>query len=349
MAGTVYYVEVYGDNVDFDLRIANLLSHVGTTVTVHGTDSNDTFEFDAAASRDVTINGVRYHFDDAQVEAVTFNGGEGYDMVVLDDSIGDDTLMAEAEHAVFSNSDRTPGFTVTMDGFEELQAYAKSGGHDKAFLYDSDANDKFKSEPAENYAKMYGGRMYNRVKFYDLVEAFSSGEKDLARLFDTQGNDVFEGQQDVSWLRTDVYDVGVHNFRQVIAYAGEGGYDEATLKDSVLGDELHLKNHKSEIFDLATKGEVYKITARRFDKIFGDGSSGDGYDKVKAWETSVDNYVEAADNWARMWAQKSEMEMIYDILAFEFVKVRASTGGNDTTSVTEPLNFDLLFEDGWEV
>ena len=120
-------------------------------------------------------------------------------------------------------------------------------------FHDSDANDKFKSEPAENYAKMYGGRMYSRVKFYDVVEVFSSGENDLARLFDTNGNDTFEGQRDVSWLRTDVFDVGVHNFRHVIAYSNQGGFDEATLKDSVLGDELHLKKHKSEIFGLSTK------------------------------------------------------------------------------------------------
>jgi hypothetical protein len=348
-AGAVYYVEVYGDNPDFDVRIANLLSHVGTTVTVHGTNGNDTFEFDAAASRDVTINGVRYHFDDAEVEAVTFDGGDGYDMVILDDSTGDDTLTAEARHAVFSNSDRTPGFTVTVDGFEELQAYARSGGTDKAFLYDSDANDKFKSEPAENYAKMYGGRMYNRVKFYDVVEAFSSGEKDLARLFDTSGNDVFEGQQDVSWLRTDVFDVGVHNFRQVIAYALEDGNDVATLRDSALMDEVYLKSHKSEIVDLETKGEIYKITARGFDLVHADGSQGAEYDRVKMWETPRDNHVEAADNWAKFFVQKTELEMLYDVLAFEFVRVRASTGGNDTATVTEPLDFDLLFEEGWDV
>ena len=347
-AGETYYVEAYGDNADFHIRMANLLRHdaSNSTVTVHGTDSNDTFEFDAAASRDVTINGVRYDFDDAQAESLTFNGGDGYDLVILDDSSGDDTLTAEAKHAVFSNSDQTPGFTVTVEGFEELQAYARSGGHDTAYLHDSDANDKFKSEPAENYAKMYGGRMYNRVKFYDVVEAFSSGEKDLARLFDTAGNDTFEGQQDVSWLRTDVFDVGVHNFRQVIAYALDGN-DEATLKDSALMDEVYLKGHKSEIVDLETKGEIYKITARGFDFVHADGSQGAEYDRVKMWETPRDNHLEAAGNWAKLWAQKTELEMLYDVLAFEFVKVRASTGGNDTANVAEPLDFDLLFEDGW--
>jgi hypothetical protein len=53
---------------------------------------------------------------------------------------------------------------VTVDGFEELQAYAQAGGHDTACLYDSDGTDKFKSEPAEDYAKMYGGRMYSRSR-----------------------------------------------------------------------------------------------------------------------------------------------------------------------------------------
>ena len=351
VAGTVYYVEVYGGNVDFNLRIANLLHHNASNsiVTVHGTDGNDTFHFNAAASRDVTINGVRYHFDDAQVTAVTFNGGDGYDQVVLDDSAGDDTLTAEATHAVFSNAGQTAGFTVTVDGFEELQAYARAGGNDTALLYDSDANDKFKSEPAKNYAKMYGGRMYNRVKFYDVVEAFSTAGKDLARVFDTAGNDTFEGQKDASWMRTDVFDVGLHNFRQVIAYGNEGGRDEAFLKDSELKDEVHLKSHKSEIFDQPTNGDTYKITARGFDTVHADGTQGAGYDKVKIWDSAHDNRVEAADYWAHVFAQKTELEMIFDILAFEFVKVRASIGGNDTASVTEPLdvNFDLRFEDGW--
>ena len=78
------------------------------------------------------------------------------------------------------------------------------------------------------------------------------------------------------------------------------------------------------------------------------GRQGEGYEKVKMWETPRDNHLEAADNWAQMFAQKAELEMLYDVLAFEFVKVRASTGGNDTTNITEPLDFDLDFEDGWD-
>ena len=57
----------------------------------------------------------------------------------------------------------------------------------------------------------------------------------------------------------------------------------------------HAKNHKSEIFDLRTKGDIYRITARRFDTVYGEASAGVGYDKVRAWETPRDNHLEVAD------------------------------------------------------
>ena len=36
-----------------------------------------------------------------------------------------------------------------------------------------------------------------------------------------------------------------------------------------------------------------------------------------------DDLLEAEDNWTSTFAQKAELEMLYDVLAFEFVKVRA--------------------------
>ena len=35
----------------------------------------------------MTVNGIRCHFDDAEVESVTFDGGDGYNKIILDDSI----------------------------------------------------------------------------------------------------------------------------------------------------------------------------------------------------------------------------------------------------------------------
>ncbi len=350
-AGQSYYFTVGGSSTSADLLLANLVDHQGTAVTVHGTDDDDRFEFSAVASRMVTINSVRYAFENAEARSVAFDGGAGRDVVVLTDSPGDETFTAEATHAVLSNADETAGFTVEVDGFEELHAYARAGGTDTAYLHDTDKSDKFRAETAEHYAKMYGGQIYNRVKFFNVVEAFYSGGKDLARVFDTKANDTFVGQKDVSWLTTAdpaVLDVGMHNFPRVIAFAYEGGSDKATLKDSELKDEFHGKSHKSQIFDDETNGSVYEITARRFDTVYADGSDGDERDVAKLWETVGDDYLEAADAWARLWNEGTTRRMLYEVLAFDFVKVRASTGGNDRSDVTDPLAFQLAFEEGWD-
>ena len=111
-AGERYILHVAGTGREVHLRLANSVNHTGTEVTVAGTDAVDTFEFAPTGSYQVTINGIRYHFDDAEVESVSFDGGEGYDKVILDDSIGDDTLTAEATHAVFAPTRTTlPGMT----------------------------------------------------------------------------------------------------------------------------------------------------------------------------------------------------------------------------------------------
>ena len=296
----------------------------------------------------MTINGIRYHFDDAQVEAVTFDGGDGYDLVVLDDSIGDDTLTAEAKHAVFSNSDQTPGFIVTMDGFEELQAYAKAGGFDSAYLYDSAGNDKFKSEPTESYAKMYGGRMYNRVKFFESVDAYSTAGKDLARLFDTRGDDTFEGQKDQSRLYGMGFSVTAHSFPHLVAYA-VGGDDQAYLDDSAGDDTIRARAHKTELYDTATLGEVYKITVRRFDQVHARANtSSGGYDKIKLHDTFGDNRFVATGSLASLFKEnQGNLDLLYDAQGFEWVKAY-STAGTDIPEVDPTVPYAVQIEGPWQ-
>ena len=166
---------------DFDLRVANLVHHERHHChSPFGTAGKDTFEFDAAASRDVTINGVRYHFDDAQVESVDFRRATATATTVVHSRrLGPATTPSPPRPSTPSSPTptETPGFTVTMDGFEELQAYAKAGGHDEAFLYDSDANDKFKSEPAEELRQNVRRPDVQSGQVLRRVEAFSSGER----------------------------------------------------------------------------------------------------------------------------------------------------------------------------
>ena len=350
-AGETYYVVLTGTDSDVDLQIANLVQQDGTALTVYGTDEDDNFLFNAA-ERSLTINGVEYDFEESEVTSVAFDAGEGTDVVVLYDSAGDDTLEAWASEAVLSNSstDDTLDFTVNVEGFEEMHVYARYGGDDTAILYDSEGNDKFKAEPDANYAKMYGTAMYNRVKFFDTVVAYSTSGTDLARIFDTDGDDTFVGQKDTSTLSGTDYEVQVNGFAQVVAYASDGN-DTATFVDSEMKDEFQAKQTKAQLFDAATDGETYIITARRFDSYRAEasdtsGTDGDGgADIAKVWSTSADDYVEADDDWLTL---SIDGNALYEIIAFETVKVRDTDGDNDTADLSDSLEYTLILGDGWE-
>lgn len=354
-AGQTYHVEFYGVNPAFDVRIANLVQHDRTTVTVFGTDGDDQFVFSAAGSRSVSINGVAYAFADTEVGLVEFDGGQGRDRAELRDSAGDERLEAWATQATFVNSpnDSVADFTVNVSGFEELQGYANSGGQDSAVLHGSAQNDKFKAEPAENYAKVYGGVMYNRVKFFDQIAAYGGGGKDFARVFDTPGDETFEGTMGLSRLAGEGFEIAMHDFRQVIAYGTGGGHDTATLTDSARKDEFHGRSHKSEMFDMVTDGDVYQITVRAFDVVRAhatDQAAGTGgSDMAKLWGTVLDDYVEAAEDWLRYGIRRPELDPLYEILAFETVKIRETPGGTDRANTADNLSFALEFEGNWEM
>ena len=156
-------------------------------------------------------------------------------------------------------------------------------------------------------------------------------------LFDLEGSFYVQG---------DGFDVPAHDFPGVVVHARSGD-DVASLTDSVLKDELHMKGHKTEIFDLVTKGDVYKITARKFDRVRAEASEG-GFDKAKLWDTTFDDLVEASGDQVTFSSLQGELETIYEVLAFEWVRARSFYGENNTSKLTEPLTIDFTLEWAWD-
>ncbi len=343
-AETEYYLRLTGD-ADVDLRLANLLAKSGTTLSIHGTDADDRFHFDPSSSLHVTINGMEYEFSDEEVTAVSFNGGGGTDTVILDDTPGDEMLTGRPGHLSYGNE--KGDFKLEASDFEVLHAYARHGGYDRADLHDSPDFDKFKSEPAANYAKIYGRQLYHRTKFYEMIEVHSQGGGDLARLFDSDVNDTFEGQMDRSVFRNHVTEVFVHHFHHVIAYAGEGGHDVANFLPSGRKDEFHGKPYKAEYFDQATDGDLYRITARHYDEYHAAGTP-QGGDKAKLWDTAHDDLLDANAEGATLYRNAGDLRVLYDALAFDMIKANGFNGGANRRDISDSVNWKLLFDGDWE-
>ena len=347
LAGAMYYVEVYGINTDFDARIANLLHHNASdsVVTVYGTDDDDTFIFDSAASRAVIINGVRYLFTDEEVAAVGFDAGEGRDMVEVCDSTGDEMLEAWPNNAVFSNGpgDSIEDFVVTMAGFEELQAYARKGGTDTATLHGSAHNDKLISY--EEFVRLRGvNSIYAlRAKFFDSIVGDSGpGGSDTAVFKGADGNDIFRytGADNKAQVESTGRNHSAVGFGTVIARAGGGTANVAHFTDTPVDDVFYFKSHKTQLVSAAAN-----VTVRAFDEVHATASES-GFDVARIYDTSLDDHFEFDGDTARLYRRiGTELKLLYEAIAFERVKA-FRTSGDDTRDV-QAHTFEL-FEYGWE-
>ena len=279
-------------------------------------------------------------------ENLTAYSTEGIDVASFYDSAGDDEFIARQYETTLSGD----GFSFRAEDFTISHGYAKAGGDDKAELYDTPRNDRFKADPT--YARMFKGIFQRRAKFFETVVAYanSGGDKDYddARLFDSSSPDHFVGTPTESRLYSDSagYDITVVAFDAVLARASNlgdvatfiGGSGNDLLQHKWLRTDTLEKSPKTEMMDYETKGEVYKITARRFNQTTALGGQ-EGFDIAKFWDTlEADRFVADGDT-AAMYCP--DTELLYDAIAFDKVVFNHVYGGNDKTEKADAVNFLL--------
>ena len=393
---TITATDEDGDSSQTTFVVANLIQHVGSTITVGGTDGDDLFEFDASVDGaiTITINGLQYTVDATEATDIIFDGGPGDDAVILTGSDADDvarfypergTFEAAGSYLVtfsdvssitahgagadaaymydspgadtftaspFSAEFTGPGFAYETHGFMYNYGYATTadGGRDTAVLNDSAADDKFKldrPQPGQFFGKMYRGDYFNRAKMFEVIVANSSGGDDLARFFDSPGDDTFEAQKGFGRMQGPDFDVTANNYSQMIAFASTGN-DVANLTDSAGDDTIRARGHKTEMYDTATKGGDYKITVRRFDDLFVAASTPNGgHDVAKLHDTALDDLFVAAPGEATLSKKLPDgsLDLLYQVMAFERVKAYGLEGGNDTAVLNDTTGDDHLEAD----
>ena len=283
--GEKYYFTLSGVVSDVDLRLANLLSHVGTRVTVHGTLGEDLFEFDAAASRLVTINGVSYHFTDAEATRISFDGGAAADTAVLEGNDGNDTAELWPGHGTLTGE----GYRVAINDVETVTAIG-GGGIDVALLHDNPAvKDTLTGGP--DAATLSGDGYSNQVRFRYVHVFGTSGDGDEA-LFqgDPNGQDTFEAWPDQAKISGDAYFLRAKSFADVRADGTPGGDDLALLHDDPAGVDTFVGG--PDRAELSGSGFFLQANSFRYVHAYGTAGGGDvamfnddpaRFDRLRAW------------------------------------------------------------------
>ncbi len=348
--GNVLLLQVTGTTSEATLLLANLVNEVGTAITVFGTADADVLTFDAAASREITINDVVYHYEDSEVATVDFDGGEGRDTVWLYDSTGNESLEAWPDHASFVNGsgDDVADFAVQVSGIEDLLAYATRGGTDDAVFHGSADGDKFKSYEDSVRLRARNSSYTLRAKKFDTVLGDAgSGGKDIAVFNGSDGEDTFHfsGAENAAQMEGKRRDHTATGFGSIVVRAGSGENDVAYLTDfpgpdSGIDDVVYFRAHKTQLV-----GEEVEVIVRAFDVVHATASES-GFDVARIYDTSGDDHLEVDGDTVRLYRRSgSELDLLYEAIGFERVKAY-STAGDDTTDIGEH-DFDLLLN-GWD-
>jgi CSLREA domain-containing protein len=330
--GETYYFKLLGSGA-VHLRLGNLVQHTGTTVTAHGTDEADEFEYAPSGSHQVTVKGIDYHFDDSEVTKVQFRAGAGADSANLYGSAGSETLTIRPTTASL-RSDRVD---VSVVGAERVIA-AGGGGHDTANFHGTADTDVYTG--TQSYGRLTRDGFFARASgFAECYVDLNLGD-DIARLYDSPGDDTLTANPTQATLSCPAIDVlhQVENFRELHAFATEDGNDTAELADDPAEASYVVSFHalsgtEGKLFDGDRTGapdevnQVFLIRTSGFDSVTATAGPGD---TALLYGTSGDDQYSGTASQASLTVPSGS---VFTAVSFEQVHSVAKGGKNDTAEI----------------
>ncbi len=298
------------------------------------------------------LSGEGFHNEIWHFEGVhAYATAGGVDLAKFYDSPHDDDFIATPTYAALYNEQYQGQYSGSFYNrakfFESVHAFATDGGLDLARFYDSPGHDDFIATPTyaalynTQYEEQYTRGFYNRAKFFESVHAFATdGGVDLARLYDSPGDDVFYADPTEGAL----YDAGQYYnrakfFEGVHAYATAGGTDEARLHGSDGDDRLVADPDQAALF---RPGQYYN-RAKFFQRVYADAGYGSA-DVADLYDSPSADRFQAADDWAMI--SNAVLDFLYRATAFDRVTAIATTS-NNTAEIKWPLAFSVQLDGPW--
>ncbi len=309
-AGDVFYVRAVGANSKVDFRFTNLVSQVGSTVSVGGTAGNDTFEWVGGTTHQLTVNGVGYSFASSAVKTIKIAADAGVDSVTLTGTAGADSVVLRPGSAELTGVN----YKVLVSGTENI-VVRSGGGNDRVLFYDSAGNDTLTAYPT--VATLSGAGFANTAQDFRRVEVRGTQGRDIALLYDSAGDDVFQASPTSSTLYGKNYRNIVLNFDWVEAHTSSG-FDSAVLSDSA-GDDIFA----ADALLAMLYGPGYHLQGEGFDRVVAKASAG-GNDQARLSDSNGNDTLAISGRKATMTGAGYSNQ----IEGFDSVQAKFSTGVN---------------------
>lgn len=282
--GQTFWLRIQSED-PFELVLANVVSREQGLAFVHGTDGQDTYEFQAglpfipevneAAPHELTFNKISYQFDAAETAMIVYHGNGGGDEVTFRPSSGFDQAKLMPETSVATG----PGYVaVAMEASSVTFDGTGVDGQVQATLVGCPSDDRFEAW-AEGFRTELTGRFRETLATVGVsnVVAIGGGGDDEAIFHDAGGADEFVAAPGSAWMGERIgqssYMFNALNFASVRAEASRGGTNLARLYGSDGNDTFHGQPELGRL-----SGEGYEFCAEGFARTV--AYAGDGGEDV---------------------------------------------------------------------
>jgi uncharacterized repeat protein (TIGR01451 family) len=330
-AGQTYYFQLTGSGT-IHLRLANLVRHLDTTVTVHGTDEADEFEYAPTGSHRITVKGIEYHFDDAAVSLVEIFAGAGQDIATLFGSAENEALTIHPTIAMLQRN----GLEVSVMDAERVVATG-GGGNDTAHFHGTADADVYTG--TQNYGRLTRPGFFARGSgFAECYVDLKEGD-DTARLYDAPGDDTLTANPSQATLVYPDANVlhQVEGFRELHAFSDEGN-DSAELSDDPTEDSYVVSFHalagtEAKFFDGDRQGspdevnQVFLIRTSGFESVTATAGPGD---TALLYGTSGDDQYSGTATQGSLTVPSGA---VFTAVSFEEIRSAAKGGKNNTAEL----------------
>lgn len=334
----------YATTANGGIDVAELSDNPGVRDTFYGRDTSAT----------IFASGYRHWLVQFEQVTATSSGVGDDDVAYLFDSDGNDTFTFVSDPASPLGPSRLAGTTSSGHsfdnravGFARTYGYAFNGGNDTAYLYDSSSGaERFFGTPT--YSLMTGTNIYGRAVQFEQVYAYADpndGFDDDARLYDSAGDDVYEGRSTYARMAYNGamnHFVRAGGFRYVTAYSTAGGNDQAILYGMAaaadklwasLGAQYALRYNSS-----------YYHRVNRFETLVAFGDPGEA-DTAYIFDSPGDDQLRA-DGATNPWkATVASVDQVIETWDFSYVRAHSSAGGSDTRDVKNRALLAFLLDD----
>lgn len=192
-----------------------------------GTDANDEFEFIAGdETHSVIFNGVLYEYDVGENQSFTFKGYSGEDQVHIRGSEKVEQLIYSGDIGKMVSENWRVQFVQS-----EHITVQSGAGYDRAFLYDTDQDDRIKM--TQDYARMWNQILRIEVRGFHRTYAYAeNGGEDRVYHYDSKYDDTVKMTSTNSRVIGRKFYNFARDFERNYAFSVNGGDDRAQFWDS---------------------------------------------------------------------------------------------------------------------